>query len=96
VGRPEVGVGSGRLKLVPLDALDQCGDNGMSWNVVVAVLAEIRRFEYGCVFFFFGEDGGGGAGGDDVVGRPAVGVGSGRLKLVPLDALDQCGDNGMS
>jgi hypothetical protein len=42
-------------------------------------------------FFFFGEDGGGGAGGEGVVGRAAVGVGSGVMVVVPIDALDQCG-----
>jgi hypothetical protein len=94
VGRPAVGVGSGTVVLKSLDALDQCGHSDVNLNVVVAVLAEIRCVEYGCRLF--GEDGGGRAEGDGVVGRPEVGVGSGRLKLVPLDALDQCGDNGMS
>jgi hypothetical protein len=30
VGRAEVGVGSGWVAVVPIDALDQCGDSGVS------------------------------------------------------------------
>jgi hypothetical protein len=36
-----MGSGSDRVQLVPLDRSSQGGSNGVSWNVVVAVLAEI-------------------------------------------------------
>jgi hypothetical protein len=39
------GGGSGWLQLAPLERGDQGGSNGISWRVVVAILAEIRRVE---------------------------------------------------
>jgi hypothetical protein len=36
-----VGSGSGWVAVAPIDSSDQCGSNGGSFNVVVAVLAEL-------------------------------------------------------
>jgi hypothetical protein len=41
-GDSGMGSGSGRVAVVPLDRGDQCGSNGGSYNLVVAVLGEIR------------------------------------------------------
>jgi hypothetical protein len=40
-GAGGVGSGSGRVGVTPIDAGDQGGSNGGSFNMVVAVLAEL-------------------------------------------------------
>jgi hypothetical protein len=50
-GGGEMGSGSGRVGVVPLDRGDRGGSNGTSWSLVVAVLTEIRGFEIRVRFF---------------------------------------------
>jgi hypothetical protein len=87
-----VGGGSGGVAVGPLERGGRGGSNGGSWNLVVAVLAELWWFEIGVsiFFFFFFQNGGYGW----MRHSSLITSGSGWVAVGSFKRGYQCGSNG--